>query len=63
MNNSTVPESEPLFDESEAEGFIGKHLLVGVTRCTRTGEVIGHEQFHGEIIRASRKDGIILRLH
>ena len=62
MIKSTSPEMEPNFDESEAERFIGKHLLVGVTRCTRDDEVIGHEQFHGEIIRASRKDGIILRL-
>ena len=53
---------EPYFDEEEARGIIGKHLLVGVTHRNRADEVTGYEQFHGEIVRATRDEGIILRL-
>jgi hypothetical protein len=53
---------EPSFDEEEARAIIGKHLLVGVTHRNRDDEVTGVEQFHGEIVRATRKEGIILRL-
>jgi hypothetical protein len=53
---------EPYFDEEEAKAIIGKRLLVGVTHRNRNKEVTGVEQFHGEIIRASRTEGIILRL-
>lgn len=54
---------EPYFDEEEAKAVIGKHLLVGVTHRNRREEVTGVEQFHGEIIRATREEGIILRLN
>ncbi|RYH65960.1 MAG: hypothetical protein EON54_05395 [Alcaligenaceae bacterium] len=53
---------EPHFDEDEAKAIIGKRLLVGVTHRNGQDEVMGLEQFHGEIIRASREAGIILRL-
>ena len=62
MSESTSVHWEPYFDEEEAKAIIGKHLLVGVTRRNRNEEVTGVEQFHGEIIRASREEGIILRL-
>lgn len=63
MSESTSSHHEPYFDEQEAAAFIGKHLLVGITRRNRNDEVVGVEQFHGDIIRASREEGIILRLH
>jgi hypothetical protein len=53
---------EPRFDDEEAKAIIGKHLLVGITHCDHQGEVVGVEQFHGEIIRASRGEGIVIRL-
>lgn len=62
MTEFTSEHWEPYFDEEEAKTIIGKHLLVGVTHRNRNEEVTGLEQFHGEIIRASREEGIILRL-
>ncbi|MDR3352465.1 MAG: hypothetical protein LBO00_05575 [Zoogloeaceae bacterium] len=50
------------FDKSVAKSIIGKHLLVGVTRKNHQGEVVSLEQFHGEIIRASQEEGIVIRL-
>ena len=54
---------EPYFDNDEAQGYIGKHILVGVTHRNHQDEITGIEQFHGEIIRASREEGIIIRLN
>lgn len=62
MTEYTSDHWEPHFDEEEAKAIIGKHLLVGVTHRNHSDEVTGLEQFHGEIIRASREEGIILRL-
>ncbi|WP_234086326.1 hypothetical protein [Azonexus sp. R2A61] len=62
MTEYTSEHWEPYFDEEEAKAVIGKHLLVGVTHRNHSEEVTGLEQFHGEIIRASREEGIILRL-
>jgi hypothetical protein len=62
MIEYTCEHWEPYFDEEKAKAIIGKHLLVGVTYRNRNEEVTGVEQFHGEIIRATREEGIILRL-
>lgn len=62
MTEYTSEHWEPTFDEEEAKAIIGKHLLVGVTHLNRHDEITHIEQFHGEIIRASRNEGIILRL-
>jgi hypothetical protein len=62
MTEYTSGHWEPHFDEKEAESIIGKHLLVGVTHRNHNEEITGIEQFHGEVIRASREEGIILRL-
>ena len=57
MTEYTSERWEPYFDEEEAKAIIGKHLLVGVTHRNRSEEVTGIEQFHGEIVRASREEG------
>ena len=57
------PNWEPYFDEEEAQFLIGKHLLVGVTHRNHSDEITGYEQFHGEIVRASQAEGIIIRLN
>lgn len=62
MTEYTSEHWEPYFDEEEAKAIIGKHLLVGVTHRNRDEEITSIEQFHGEVIRASRVEGIILRL-
>lgn len=53
----------PVFDEEKARTLIGLHLLVGITRLDHDDTVIRQEQFHGEIVRASAAEGVILRLH
>ena len=62
MTEYTSEQGEPHFDDEGATAIIGKRLLVGVTYRNLDDEVTGLEQFHGEIIRASRDEGIILRL-
>jgi len=62
MTEDTTEHWESYFDDEEAKGIIGKHLLVGVTHRNHQDEITGIEQFHGEIIRASREEGIIIRL-
>lgn len=63
MTESTSEHWKPYLDEEEVQAIIGKYLLVGVTYRNHSEEITGIEQFHGEIIRASRGDGIILRLY
>jgi len=63
MTEHTSEHWEPYFDDVEAQEIIGKHLLVGVTYRDHQGEITGVEQFHGEVIRATREEGIIIRLN
>jgi len=63
MPESSAESWEPYFDSEEAEFIIGKHLLVGITHRNHADEVTGVEQFHGEIIRANEKEGIVVRLN
>jgi hypothetical protein len=60
--DDSVADSQSEFDEGRANSVLGKRVLVGITRLSRSEEVLSTEQFHGEIIRASRADGIIVRL-
>lgn len=62
MTEHTSEHWEPYFEDEEAKGIIGKRLLVGVTRRNHQDEVVGSEQFHGEIVRATREEGIIIRV-
>ena len=57
------PDWHPYFDDDEALSLIGKRFLVGLTHRSHSEEILGYEQFHGEIIRASRDGGIIVLLH
>jgi len=50
------------FSEEDAQSILGKTLLVGVTYKNNSEEIIEVEQFYGTIIRASEKEGIIIRL-
>jgi hypothetical protein len=63
MNDTTDDAWEPYFIEEEAKEIIGKHILVGVTFRDRSENVTGIDQFHGIIVRASHKEGIIVCLH
>lgn len=41
------------FDEDFADGFIGKYLLVGITRTSDKGKVLSQQQLHGVIVTAN----------
>ena len=49
------------FDAEFASGFIGKYLLVGVTRLNNSGELLSQEQLHG-VIADITANGIDLEL-
>ena len=51
----------PKFDPALAKSYIGKYILVGVTRVDHAGKLIKQEQLHGIIVGASRK-GIVISL-
>jgi hypothetical protein len=63
MTHSSSEEWRPYFDEEEAQTLIGKHLLVGLTHRNHEDEVTRYEQIHGIVVRANRREGIVLRLH
>ena len=62
MDDPYTKAEPPEFDEDQAQLVIGKQVLVGVTYCSREDEVLKLEQFHGTIVRASRKEGVIVQL-
>jgi len=63
MTEYTSAHWEPYFNDAEGQKIIGKHLLVGVTHRNHQDEITSIEQFHGIVVRASREEGIIIRLH
>lgn len=62
MTESTSAYPPPEFDDEQARAVLGKRLLVGVTCRTRSDDVTRLEQFHGEILRASLEEDLILRV-
>ncbi len=40
---------DPDFDQSFADGFVGKYVLIGVTHLSSEGEFEHQEQLHGRI--------------
>lgn len=53
---------QPYYDESEAQSLIGKRVLVGLTYRSHADEVLRLEQFHGQVVRVSESEGIIVLL-
>jgi hypothetical protein len=43
------------FDEDFADGFIGKNLLVGITRTNPKGKILTQQQLHGVIVTATAR--------
>ncbi len=41
------------FDDDFADGFIGKYLLVGITRTSHSGQILSQQQLHGIILTAT----------
>lgn len=52
---------DPDFDPEKAECYIGKYLLVGITRRSHDGDMLSQLQLHGRIVAATA-DGIDLEL-
>lgn len=50
------------WDDELAAALVGKTLLVGVTYCTADDQVVRREQFHGVVISADPRQGIVLEL-
>jgi hypothetical protein len=57
--------TEPMMDvtEDQAKVLVGKHILVGIARCTSDGAVQSREQIHGIVDRANLKEGVVIRLN
>lgn len=50
------------WDESFAQGLVGKIMLVNLTFLDADGELEGREAFHGVVITADAEEGILLDL-
>jgi hypothetical protein len=40
----------PPWDEEKARGFLGKHVVIGLTYESREGELLGQLQVHGNVV-------------
>jgi len=45
--------SAPDFDQARADALVGKHILVGVTILSASGELLERSEYHGIIQSAS----------
>lgn len=48
------------FDRDNAPQLLGAHVLVGITRVDRAGKVLEKTQFHGHVVWASAREGVIV---
>jgi hypothetical protein len=48
-------------DQTKADAMIGKTVLVGVSRCDKSGSVISHEQHFGTVLRINAHEGLVIR--
>lgn len=51
----------PDWDEEFARDIIGQSLLVGISRLSSDGELIGREQVFGEIVSVDERNGIEIK--
>ncbi len=50
-------------DEALANSYIGKHLLIGITYLDYNETFVEQKQFHGNIVRINKQEGIVVKLH
>jgi hypothetical protein len=64
MNVTDDPEDDgqPPWDDADAEALVGSHVLIGLTHCSASGEVIDREQLHGLVQKADRREGFLISL-
>lgn len=53
---------QKLFDWDLVKRMVGKHLLVGVDIEDGGGKVVERRQFHGEVVRVSAEEGIVVQV-
>ena len=53
--------SAPDFDQARADALVGKHILVGVTILSASGELLERSEYHG-IIQSASPSGIDISL-
>jgi hypothetical protein len=61
MSESDTESGPPPFSQTLADAYIGKYILIGITRLSHAGEILGREQLHG-IIAIAAPDGIVIEL-
>lgn len=62
QHSPSFDDGRPPFDHAFASQLVGKHVLVGVTYTSKTGEFKSQDQFHGIVQKVDPKDGILLLL-
>lgn len=62
QHSPSFDDGRPPFDHTFASALVGKHVLVGVTYTSKSGEFKSQDQFHGIVQKVDPKDGILLSL-
>ena len=57
-----MAETWPKIEEAEAERFIGKIVLVGVTYVDHNDQFLEQKQWSGRITHVSNEEGIVIEL-
>jgi hypothetical protein len=52
---------QPMFDDKAAGDLIGRRIIVGITQEDHLQRPMGQEQYHGRIIRANVREGIVIQ--
>jgi hypothetical protein len=48
------------FDRYKAPELLGTRVLVGITKVDRAGKVLERKQFHGHVVRATAREGVVV---
>jgi hypothetical protein len=55
-------DEQPPWDEERARGFLGKHVVIGLTYESRDGDLLGQVQVHGHVVEVDEGRGIAVEL-
>jgi hypothetical protein len=47
-------------DQSKATEMLGKVVLVGVSYCDASGEVVDNQQYFGTVLRINAQEGLVI---
>lgn len=57
-----MEQDRPSWDDELARGYLGRTIIVGITRLDADGELVSQRQFHGTVEQADAKSGIGIRV-